>query len=125
MVQHVQSPHIAEFVQSLKPLLPAYRHWFFTCISVTHDGGLHVLRAKLHLMVDPVAPPVGVLETTNLRAGTWPVEPGAMDIQTWLRLALAGQHLPVVGPHLVRLFLDSSRSSLVDSSKITVLSHFP
>jgi hypothetical protein len=96
-------PQAAEFLRAVKPLLLAFNSGSFTFVSILHEGQQVILRARLSLSTNEDTPRRGLLRTQHLQAAQVevPVVPGA--IETCLLATVAGNWLPPIDDHLVKL----------------------
>lgn len=96
-------PQARAFLQAIEPLVRAYRHGTFTFVALLHQGEKVLLRGQLRLTVDAPASVKRSVETTRLFAGQVALTLDATAVESHLRSVIAGDWLPLVGDHLLKL----------------------
>ncbi len=104
-----QSPHAREFLEAIRPMLPAYRHRVLSFVATVHKGETVILRASLRLSVEAPCEIRPALKTSSLCAGQVQVTGSAEDPEFSVLQVLSGDRLPMAGEHPLKLVPESLR----------------
>lgn len=96
-------PQVREFLETIAPSLPAYRHAEFTYVALVYNGASAILQARMLLLTDPPRINRAPLRTLSVLAGNVSLDIDATGVENCIRRALSNDWLPLIGEQLLKL----------------------
>jgi hypothetical protein len=103
MERLIPYPRAQEFLQAIRPLLPAYRHALFSYAEIMSGGENIIIRARMELRVEKPSSWLPPVRTRSLSVAQCHgmIGPGAVEL--FIEAALSGAHMPLLNDKVLKL----------------------